>query len=1109
MLTSSRIQLLPMQIVPRLGMIALSFLLVTRSAVSPRSVQAGDLVFDDIPASKPNKDLSDSEFDVDGSDEPAPRRKRARPTATEEFEDSSTSDQVSPHVIGNGFGTMGRASHLAGKTFGRNDSITPLEFMPYMLTDQHFIFADVRGFVTNRSQGGGNLGIGYRRLFDDRNAWAGASLWYDADQSTSRMFQQVGLSFECLIQQFEFRSNIYLPVTSSQIYSNTTNNAAFVGNQLLYTRSIDSGTALRGIDAEIGYGRPVLDRHIVRGFVGGYHFEGGSSGGVNGFKARIEGVANHTITAQALYTHDHLYGDNLMVGLSMQFPFASNHPSTGWTRNTPSPFRFVERNYNVIVDQSQTNDANQVATDPTTGQAYVIDQVYAPASGPVPAIQDGTTVNPFSSVAAAQAAGGNVIFVQSGSVLNQPITLSSGQHLFGQGNFSEKLATTGGGYVQLPNLLQAGQTTPIIQNVTGTAVTLASGTEVAGFNIVGSTGNGIAGNGVSGISLHDLVFASVGSDAINLTNASGNVTIQDTQIASSFGNGIVFNGGNPNIAFYGSGNTISTQGNGFVLENLTGGTIAVSNLSLTNVGETGLVIDNVATEAFFSSLSVTQSGMSGPAGSAVAISGTTGADQTYRFTGTTTITSPSGAGLVVDGTDAKVSVTNLVATSASSLPAISLTNTTSTISLGNVTVNTHNAMGLSANNVSNLQVSNGTFTTVNAPALDVESSAINATLRSVSVDGGPYGIKLESSTGTFTIQGSGGYASGGTIQNTTTAGVLINSFTNTSLNWIDFVNNATGIQSTGSTQLALTDLRINGSAGYAIDSLNDSNMNLFSSILAGNGSVGGGTVRMQASAVGTFNWNVENNTITDPNGTAIQLQTQPGGEGATLTSLVTGNTITGYHDGSSAIGVNWTGTATPTINSNTINAYGSNMTAVMLQDASTTGLLTGTMNSNLIYFQTAAASSGTGIWVIDGQSGQTSTITSLVNISTNTIQFQGTGGTGLRFGLYDKSTDTITTNIITDQAGGATGMLFDSVAANTTTTITGNTITLLAGDSLMHRGIIFTQVTPTMNLYTPSSQSAGTANAIYNATSTQNLFSMPAGTAVGGIIINGSYYVTP
>ncbi len=1074
----------------------------------PRSLQANDSYPPPISSFQPTEVVPSTE-------EPAQKETplKADPESERATEPDEESQDLPQRMIGNGLGTMGRASHLGGKTFGRNDSITPLEYMPYLLTDSHFIFADVRGFVTNRSQVGGNIGVGYRRLVDEWNAWGGASVWYDADQSTSKMFQQVGFSFEGLIQRFELRSNVYLPFTSSQTFSNTISNASFSGNQLLYSRSLSVGNALRGVDAEVGYSLPVLDRHVVRGYVGGYHFDGGSTGGVNGFKARVEGVINNTITAQTLYTHDKLYGSNLMVGLSMQFPFGNNHPTTGWNRNTPSPFRFVERNYNVIVAQSQINAVNQVAIDPATDKPYIVEQVYAPTSGPVAGTPDGTSAHPFSTVAAAQAAGGDVIFVQSGSVLNEAITLTSGQHLFGQRNVIETLPTTGGN-VRIPNLLQAGQQLPTIQNVTGTAVTLASNTEVAGFAITGSSGHGIFGSGVSGVSLHDLTFASIGGDAINLTNSSGNVAIRNTQITSATGNGIVFNGGNPNITYFGAGNTITAQGNGFVLENLSGGAIAINDLSLKNIGGTGLVINSVATDATFASLAISQSGTGGTGGSAVDISGTTKSgnrDATYNFTGSTNVTSPNANGFSVSGTDAIINVANLNVTSSSSSPAISLANASSKITLDNVAVNTHNAMGLSANNAASLQVNGGSFTTVNAPAIDVESSAINAKLGSVSVNGGAYGIKLEASTGNFTIAGNGAYATGGVIQNTTTAGILVNSFGSTTLSWVDFVNNGVGIQSTGSAQLNLSDLRISGSTGYAIDSLNDSTVSLTASILTTNGATNGGTVRIQANTTGLYTSSITKNTITDANanGTAVQFLTQASGAGATLNLLATGNILSGFGSGSTMIGTNWTGPVTATISTNSIYSYGPGITAISLQDPSTTSLLTGTIASNLIYFDTAAATSGTGIWVIDGQSGHSSTGTSTLSLATNKITFQGTGGTGLRFGLYAASTDTITGNSIIDQAGGATGMLFDYVAANSVATITTNGVTLLAGDTTTHRGIIFSQVAPKLNLSFPVASAASITNNIYNTTTPADAFSIPVGTAIGGIVINGNFIAAP
>ena len=1105
--------------------VALIFSLIGMGSLVPRILRA-DL--------SPPVRVMPREPDVD-EESPDPEEP-AKPKQVAQNVDFSEAEQILVPQTGNSIGVFGRASHLAAKTFGRNYSITPIEAMPYLLTDEHFVFADLRGFVTNQSRGGGNFGFGYRRLIDDWNAWGGASVWYDADQSTGKMFQQVGLSFEGLIQQFEVRSNVYLPFSTSQSVSSSVSNSTIVGNQLLYSRTIDVGTALRGVDAEIGYSVPIRDRHVVRGFVGGYHFDGGSTSGVNGFKARVEGVINNTITAQVLYTHDKLYGDNFMVGLSLQFPFANNHPAASWTRNTPSPFRFVERNYNVIIAQSQTNESNQVAADPTTGKAYVIDQIFANPNnaGGGSGMSDGTSANPFPSVSAAQAAGGNVFLVQSGSVLTQAITLNTGQHLFGQGSFTETLPTTGGGNVQIPNLLQAAAqqsgagSTPTIQSVNGTAVTLASNSEVGGFIINGASGNGIIGNGVSGVSLHDLVFSSIGGDAINLTNSSGNVTMSNIQVTSASGNGIVFNGGNPNITYHGAGDSITAAGNGFVLENLTGGSIAIDNLSLTNVGGTGLLLNSVASNATIDSLTVNQSGTGNSGGSAVAISGMTGITKavngvststynTYNFTGNTKITSPNGVGFSVSGTDANIYIANLNVTSTSTQAAVSLANATNPITVGNLNVNSQDGIGLYTNKASSLQINGGSLTTVNAPAIDVQSSGFNAKLGAVSVNGGPYGIQIEGSTGNFVIQGNGNYATGGTIQNTTVGGVLINGYGNTNFSYVDFTNNAVGIQSANTTSLSLSHMRMTGTAGYAIDSLNDGTVSLGNSILTGNGAVGGGTIRLQVNTVGTYASYVETNTITDPNGAAIQIATLSGGAGSTLTTQVSGNVLTGYGNGSPIVGMNWNGPVIATVSGNVFYAYGSNMTAISLQDSSllptavtttnTTGAnLLATVSGNSIFFQNAGATSGTAVYIGDGQSGQTSTGTSTLTVTSNGLKFQGTGGTGFRFGLYEKTTATITGNNMADLAGGATGMLFDYAASSSYFTINANTINLLAGDTLTHRGIIFSQVAPTISLYAPS---GSPTNWIRNTASLSDGFSMPKGTGIGGVIIDNVLVLAP
>jgi hypothetical protein len=182
------------------------------------------------------------------------------------------------------------------------------------------------------------------------------------------------------------------------------------------------------------------------------------------------------------------------------------------------------------------------------------------------------------------------------------------------------------------------------------------------------------------------------------------------------------------------------------------------------------------------------------------------------------------------------------------------------------------------------------------------------------------------------------------------------------------------------------------------------------------------------------------------------------------------------------------------------------MTAVLLQDPSTTGALTAQILTNTIYFDQPNATNGTALWIIDGQSGVSSTGSSLMTIQSNVVQFQSTGGTGMRFGLYNRTSDLINMNSITDLAGGATGMLFDGVGSGSAIQFTQNLISLMANDPTTHRGIIFSQVSPTLTLLAPS---GSTSNTIYNTTTLANGFSIPTGTAVGGIIIDGTYIAAP
>lgn len=1027
-------------------------------------------IADDIPSAiRAQSDEDNSEEDDDDSVADEPDRFRR---AVQRDTVPTTHMARTPSSNSDGPGMIGQAGHLAFKTFGRNQSISPIEAMPYILTDEHFFFGDFRGFVSNNSLFGGNFGLGYRYLREDHNAWYGASVWYDADGTTGRNYQQIGLSFEALVDRFELRSNVYLPVTSSQTYSNTVGNERIVGNQLLYARFIDQGSALQGVDFEGGYSLPIRDVHRLRGFVGYYHFDGGPSGGVNGFKARAEGVINNSVTAQVLYTNDKLFGSNVMVGCEVQFPWGGSHPTSKWRQNTPSPFRFVERNYNVIVDRGVTVNDNLVAFNPLTHAAYNIQQVSSSAA----AGGDGTTANPWQTVAQAQQAGADVILVQGNSILTTGVTLADGQQLLGDGTL-QQLALDGGGSVYVPTQV-AGGSTPQFSGVNGTAVTLGSHSTFAGFKILNNNGNAVVGSNVSDVTLRDLTFQNITGDAVRLTNSTGLVSMQNLNIDTTIGNGVNFIGGAPNLTF--SGSVKGTQGDGILLSNLTGGSVNIWDTTIQSTGGSGLRLSNVAADVTVDSLTVSQT-----AGPAINISGGTSAN-TYHFKDKTTINQPNGIGFNVNSAGALVSVDDLVVNSTAGSPAISLTNSTGKITLSKVEVDTTNAIGLYGRNLTSLAISDGSIATVNAGAVDVQNSTINASLGQVSANGGPFGIRLITNTGNFSVVGDGTYGSGGTIQNTTN-GVIATSSGTVTLNWMDFTTNGTAIQTTGNSQVSLGALRITGSTGYALDSINDTVLMLTGSSLTNNGAIGGGTVRAQVSTVASYQWLISGNTIVDHNGTPILLQTQPAGFGASLATTVGSNTITSDRAGVTMVNINWNGPLSAAVASNTFNANADNMTGVILSDQSATDSVIARINNNLMKF---TGNQGTGI-ISNAAAGST------LQVDTNSITFQGVGGTGLRFNLGGTNSSWIYSNIITDSAGGATGMLFDAVAANSRLQIEANTINLLSTDLTVHRGIIFTTVTPTI-------QFTSNYNNVINNAST--IFSIPVNSSTGKLLINGAQY---
>ena len=155
-----------------------------------------------------------------------------------------------------------------------------------------------------------------------------------------KYFQQVGLSLEAVAQYMEAQSNLYLPVgNTKQDFGSSAFGSRFSGNQLLFSSFSSIGTAMTGVDYELGVNLPVTlwhDDDRLQGLLGGYNFSGSNVSNVSGIRLHTQlPVWNNAITAQLMYTNDPLFGNNVMVGMQLQYPFGRKHPAFNWKRSAP------------------------------------------------------------------------------------------------------------------------------------------------------------------------------------------------------------------------------------------------------------------------------------------------------------------------------------------------------------------------------------------------------------------------------------------------------------------------------------------------------------------------------------------------------------------------------------------------------------------------------------------------------------------------------------------------------------------------------------------------------------------------------------------------------
>jgi hypothetical protein len=734
---------------------------------------------------------------------------------------------------GQALGTAFRVGHFTGPWIGREDSITPVELMPYGFVENFMLFGDIRGFRSNSDRYGANLGGGARYYLENFDRIIGGNAYFDYDATSGASFRDVGFGFETLGRYWDARANVYLPVgPTEQLLSQSvvTGSQRFQEHLILFDRQRIIGLAPKGFDAEVGmplFFNSFMEKHDVRAFGGFYHYQAESLPTLWGWKGRMSADVIPSINIGLEVAHDQVFKTNVAFNVQWTFGGFRQGESERKTQidrmTTP-----VRRNYNVVVARNTVVDPNVVAINPATGLPYDVEHVNSGATG----FEDGTVENPWSTIQEAQATlGEDIIFVHADSVFDNPgtINLESGVRVLGEANgVSHFVNVEGLGNILLPRAT-AGVNRPLIQNTVGDGVVLAANTEFSGFVVNNASGRGIFGTGDLGQSfIRSTEVTGSGLAAISLVNTQGALGIQNATIGDPDGaaNALEVIGGNSTVTY--SGTITNTEGAALLVQGMTGGSVNLTGSQITNTAGLGVQILNNA-----SVVTVDTATINNAIGNAVLVDNTS---RNITFRGPLSINNAGDDSILVQNTAAGTTVAFADLTNGT---GVSITGR------GGQGVNLNNNAG---NIFFGSPLSIAGLGGAGDAAIDFQNNSGNATFQNVIIqDSASDGIRIGSTalgsenTGAFTVNGLTsitGNVTGNAIAITDDSAVVTfgNAATTTGINarglaGISVIGNNANVSFLGSTSIG----NPAGSTSPAIDIQDNTNANIvFGNVVVSN-----------------------------------------------------------------------------------------------------------------------------------------------------------------------------------------------------------------------------------------------------------------------------------
>ncbi|MEX0725402.1 MAG: inverse autotransporter beta domain-containing protein [Planctomycetaceae bacterium] len=405
-------------------------------------------------------------------------------------------------------------------------------FVPlYEFADLSIVFGTARLFITDDDElPGVNIGGGYRHYIAESDQLIGVSAFFDSDETPSRnRYDQITLGAEWIDQNWELRSNIYLPTSDESNQTGRLLTGAtpfFQGNQILFEDTGLFETAMKGVDFEVG--APLLGYSWARGYVGTYYYNAPADDDPIGFRGRLYFNFTNDIATEVAVTEDSLFGTRITVGV--QITFSGRPMLTPFPQRTVLDKRYdqVFRNYRVAMGPSE-RPVNTPAINPGTLLPYIVTHVDDSNAAP----GTGTFEDPFTTL---QSSISDIILVWRGNTtmatpLIGGVTLINNQRLLGEG-VPHTFEALGRGTFAFPGFDDTPPKPFITQGAAGPVIELANNNEVSGFNIIGTTvgRSAIFGDGVIDFDINNVDVSGDGP-AFNLINASGTGRIVDSSFA--------------------------------------------------------------------------------------------------------------------------------------------------------------------------------------------------------------------------------------------------------------------------------------------------------------------------------------------------------------------------------------------------------------------------------------------------------------------------------------------------------------------------------------------------------------------------------------------------